>query len=38
MNRFTVCRKLWLREFFTAEKTFVLNYLTLTISDKEITK
>jgi hypothetical protein len=27
-----------MREFFTNEKTFVLNYLTLSISDKEITK
>lgn len=35
---FEVCNRWWLRKFFTSEKTYVLNYLTLSISDKEVTK
>lgn len=36
MARIAICNRWWLRSFFSAEKSIVLNYLTLTISDKEI--
>lgn len=36
MPRLAICNKWWLRKFFTTENTYVLNYLTLSISDKDI--
>lgn len=38
MPRVQICNRWWMKEFFSTQKTFVLNYLTLSISDKEITE